>query len=63
MKKFIFLPLIILLLPACRDNDKRLLRLAEKIHEKTMISVIHQLTQMVLSIMASPFLAKKWSKK
>ena len=49
MKKFIFLPLIILLLPACRDNDKRLLRLAEKIHQKTLTVDTHCDTPMELT--------------
>ncbi len=41
MKKIAFLSLLILLLPGCKDNDKQLISLAEKIHDKTLTVDTH----------------------
>ena len=41
MKKIAFLSLLILLLPGCKDNDKQLISLAEKIHDRTLTVDTH----------------------
>jgi len=41
MKRFLCLSFIVLLLPACKNNDKKLINLAEKIHEKVLTVDTH----------------------
>jgi membrane dipeptidase len=41
MRKFIWFSLIVLLLPCCNNNDRQLIKLAEKIHEKILTVDTH----------------------
>jgi len=49
MRKIVYFLLITLLLPGCKTNDRQLIRLAEKIHEKTLTVDTHCDTPMEMA--------------